>query len=274
MPTKNRQPWRPSRKGLYWSGLLVGGSVAVFLGSSECLLGRGCSGADGRGFWLGLVSTLALAFTLLYSLRKDRPKMWFSLEQWLYSHVVVGVIALELAIVHSGYWLSDTVAALALLFLLLTVLTGVAGLFLVYFLPQSQARSETAVLLPGDLYSRLSRLHDEIFTLCSESGGVLLTVYNELVIPLYATPIGAGVETLPSADVSPWAGRVTDEVSEQFMALAAKVEEAHDVFHLLGKSMRFQWWMRGWLLLHVPSTIGLVVFTVVHIVAMTWYGAP
>ena len=273
MPTKNRQPWRPSRRGMYWSVLLVAGSAAIFLGSYRCLLGRGCSGADGRGFWLGLLSTLAILVTLVYNLRKDRAKMWFALEQWLYAHVVIGLLALELAVAHSGYWLEDTVAALALLFLFLTVLSGVAGLFLLYFLPIRQARTDAAVILPDVLCGRLSRLHEEISALCMEAGGTLLVVYHELVVPLYAAPVGAEAGTLPSADVSPWAARVTPEESEKIEALAAKVEEVHDVMHLLGSHLRFQWWMRGWLLLHVPSTIGLVVFTVVHIVAMTWYGA-
>lgn len=274
MPTKNRQAWRPSRKGWYWSALLVGGSIAVFLGSSDCLLGRGCSGADGRGFWLGFLSTLAILGAMFYSLRKNRARLWFTLEDWLYAHVVIGVLALELAVAHSGYWLGDLIAALALLFLLLTVLSGLAGLFLVYLLPIRQAQSDAAVMLPDDLCARLTRLHGEIKTICSETGGTLMTVYNELVIPLYASPVGASDDVLPSSDVSPWASRITEAESEPFINLAVKIEEAHDVMHLLGRHLRFQWWIRGWLLMHIPTTIGLVVFTVVHVGAMLFYGAP
>jgi hypothetical protein len=272
MPTKNnlaRPGWR--RSGLYWTLILVLGSAAVAASSWPCLLGRGCTGADGRGFWLGFVSVMAMLVALAYSLRKDRPRMGFALEQWLYAHVIVGTLALELAVAHSGYYLEDVVAALALLFLFLTVTSGVAGLFLLYFLPLSQARTEAAVLLPDDLCQRLIRLNEEISELCGSAGGTLLTVYNELVIPLYRTP--AGTEP-PNADVSPWAERVAPAEQEKFVILAAKVEEVHDVLHLLGHHLRFQWWIRGWLLLHVPATIGLVVFTVAHILAMTWYGAP
>lgn len=274
MPMKIKHPWKPDRRGFYWIAVLLGGSAAVWAGSSDCLLGRGCTGADGRGFWLGVLSVGALLVALAYSLRKDRARWWFALEQWLYAHVVIGILALELAVAHSGYHLQDRVAALALLFMLLTILSGVVGLAVIYFLPVRQARTETAVLLPDDLCVRLSRLHEEISTLCWEAGGTLMTVYSELVIPLYRAPVGAAVGALPGADVSPWAARVTPEESEKFQMLAAKVEEAHDVFHLLGQHMRFQWMIRGWLLLHVPTTIGLVVFSVIHIVAMVWYGAP
>jgi hypothetical protein len=171
--------------------------------------------------------------------------------------VVVGTLSLILIIGHSGFYLRNLGAALALLFLAITVVSGVVGLFIIYFMPRKQARHEVAVLIPDDLLKRISRLNDEILELCSEKGGIFLVVYNELVIPLYQAEVG---KQPPSVDVSPWADRIPEGGEEDFMMLASKIEEAHDLFVLLGRHMRFRWWIRGWLLLHVPSTIGLVIF--------------
>jgi len=221
---------------------------------------------------MGLLGFALILGTLAYKLRKGWPRIMVStLEEWLYFHVVIGVLSLFLVIGHSGFHLGNKTAVLALIFLAVTVLSGVAGLFLLYFLPRFQARHEVAVLIPSDLCRRISRLHEEISELCSEKGGVFLEVFNDLVIPLYKTEVG---EDPPSADVSPWADKIPQGDQESFMALAAKAEEVHDLFVLLGRNMRFRWLIRGWLLLHVPSTIGLIVFSLVHIISMTWYGVP
>jgi len=221
---------------------------------------------------MGAAGLTLIVLSTFYKVRKGWLRfLLFTLQDWLYAHVIVGILALYLVIAHSGFHLQNTVAALALLFLAITVVSGVAGMFIFYFLPRSQARHEVAVLIPQDLCRRISKIHDEISELCTQKGGVFLELYNELVIPLYRTEVG---KQPPSVDVTPWADKMPAGEEESFMALAVKIEEAHDLFVLLGKNMRFRWWIRGWLLLHIPATLGLVVFTVAHLISMAWYRMP
>jgi len=259
--------WRPA-----WSALLIMGAAAVISIMWPCAYGGECHGGGSRGLALGAAAFLAVAVSTAYRLRKDLPGRGpFRLEQWLYSHVVIGVLALYLVTAHSGFRLGNKVAAIAFAFLAVTVISGVAGLFLFYFMPRTQARHESSVLLPDDLCRRLSRLHEEIAQLCSGKADAFLEVYNELVIPLYR----AGPGKIPgTADVAPWADRAPAEDMESFAELAAKVEEVHDLMVMLGRHMRFRKWTQGWLLLHVPSTIGLVVFSLVHLITVLWYGVP
>lgn len=221
---------------------------------------------------MGALGFALILASFVYTSRKKRLGIrLFSLEQWLYAHSVLGTVSLFLIVGHSGFHLRNQVAALALLFLALVVVSGVVGLFILYFKPRSQAKNEVAVLLPDDLCRRLSNLHEEISEMCSEKGGVFLEVYNDLVIPLYRSQAG---KEPPSADVDPFADRVPKDESESFMRLASRVEEVHDLLVLLGRHMRFRWWIKGWLMVHVPATIGLMVFSIVHIISMTWYGVP
>jgi len=194
---------------------------------------------------------------------------FWDLSEWLYLHVVLGTLALVFIVAHSGFHLRNTPASLALLFLALTVLSGLAGLMIFYFLPRAQARHEVAVLLPEDLCQRLSKLNEELSELCSEKGGVFLEIYNELIIPLYRTEPGSHP---PPADVNPWADRVSGADREDFVKLAVKVETVHDLLVLLGRNLKFQWLIQVWLLLHVPATIGLLVFSLVHIIVIAWLG--
>lgn len=254
-----------------WSAVLVLGTAVVAAVFWPCLTGGQCRGGGNiRGIALGVAGLVAIVASLAYSLRKDLPRFSiFPLEQWLFGHVVIGVLSLSLVVAHSGFHLENHVAALALLFLTLTVLSGVAGLFVFYFLPRKQARRETSLLVPDDLCRRLTLIHDEIARTCEGRGGAFQELYNELVVPLYLTRVGSEP---PQADVTPWSERFDPEDADAFMNLAVQIEEAHDVLVLLGQHMRFRWWIRGWLLVHVPSTIGLMVFTVLHIVSITWYG--
>jgi hypothetical protein len=255
-----------------WVVALVAGAVLATAWMRPCFSGEDCSGGSYRGLAMGIAGLAFIVVSILYKLRRDWPRlMAFHLEQWLYAHTVLGVLSLYLVVGHSGFHLRDPVAVIALAMLALTVVSGAAGLFILYFMPRAQAKKEIAVLIPDDLCRRISRLHEELSELCSEKAGVFLEVFNEMIIPLYRTDVGA---TPPSADVSPWAQKVQADDQEAFMVLASKAEEVHDLFVLLGRHMKFRWIIRGWLLLHIPSTIGLIVFSVVHIISMTWYGAP
>lgn len=269
--TENRGWWRNRRTSLLWSFLLVTGAAACIFWFWPCWKGMECNGGDPLLLQFGRLGLAAIALSVIYSFRKNLLHHFFlSLEQWLYGHVVIGTLSLYLVIAHSGFQFQNKIAVLALIFLVLTVLSGVAGLFLFYFLPRRQSRHETAVLVPVDLCRRLSLLHEEISELCSNGSAVFLEVYNELVIPLYRT--APGRESPPCSDVSRWADKITAEEEEKFMRLASKVEEVHDLLVLLGQNMRFQWRIRGWLLLHVPASIGLVVFTVAHLISVAWFG--
>jgi hypothetical protein len=134
-----------------------------------------------------------------------------------------------------------------------------------------QTRSEASVLIPQDLCRRLTILAEEITETCKHKGGTFLELHDQLVLPIYRTPIG---QPPPSPDVSPWAAKIPAEQQEELFALAAKIENAHDLIVLLGQNLRFKWLIRGWIVLHVPATIGLIVFSVVHVVSITWYGVP
>lgn len=229
-----------------------------------------CHGGSLRGFSLGVAGLAAIILSFLYIVRKQWVRgAFFKLEEWLYFHVVIGTVALFMIVAHSGFHLRNEVAALALLFLALTVLSGVLGLAIFHYFPRKQARHEASVLMPDDLCKRLTRLHEEISETCSEKGGVFLDIYNELVIPLYRTEVGTQP---PSADVSPWADRMPEGEEETFIHMAVKVEMVHDILALLGRNLRFRWALRAWLLVHVPATIGLIVFSMVHVISMFWFG--
>jgi len=256
-----------------WSLLLVVGSIAAVVFFRPCWDNDTCTGGASPGIFFGIAGFAGIVFSMFYTLRKDLPRFsMFPLQDWLYGHVVVGTLSLVLVVAHSGFRLNNVVAAIALLFLVITVISGVVGLFLFYLVPRKQAQNETSVLLPDDLCRRLSRLHEEISEICSGREGVFLRVYNELVIPLYRTEVGKSAP--PLADVSSWAEDAPPEESERFMNLAVKVEEVHDTLVLLGRHMKFRWIIRGWLMVHIPATIGLLVFTITHLISMFWYGVP
>jgi len=249
----------------------MGGSIAVFWMMVPCFgLGSGCSGGTTLGFLLGVAALTTILISFAYMARKQWARSaLFTLEEWLYIHVVIGTLSLELVVAHSGFQLRNTVAVLAFFFLIVTVLSGVAGLLIFYYAPRDQAKRESAVLMPDDLCRRLSVYNEEIAELCKQKGGVFMEVYDEVVFSLYNTRVG----TMPeSADLAAWSEKVPTGGEEDFIELAVKVEVVHDILILLNQHMRFRWLVRGWLIVHVPATIGLLVFTMVHVVSLTWLG--
>ncbi len=254
-----------------WMAVLVTGAAASVYAMWPCFDVGECRGGGPRGITFGAIGFAGIIISVLYVVRKDKPRIAFlPLNQWLYAHVVIGVLSLYLIVAHSGFNLRNAVAALALLFLALTVASGIIGMFLFNYLPRAQTRSEAAVLIPDDLCERLSRVYEEIRELCLEKGPEWNDIYNELVLPLYSARVGKDIS---APDVSPWAEKINPEDMEDFVDLAVKIETAHDLLVLLGKNMRFRWFVRGWLIFHVPATLGLLVFSAVHIITVCWYGA-
>jgi len=268
---KRKRPLREDNlHRVLWMVVLVAGAAATLYAMWPCFEAGACRGSDHRGMTLGALGFSGIIISVLYLVRKDKPRLAvLPLHQWLYAHVVIGVLSLYLIVAHSGFNLRNVPAALALLFLFLTVLSGVVGMFLFNYFPRAQAKNEAAVLIPDDLCERLSRVHTEIRELCLQKGGVWNELYNELVVPLYSAKVG---KELPAPDVNPWAEKIAPEDREDFFDLAVKIETAHDLLVLLGRNMRFRWFVRGWLILHVPSTLGLLVFSALHIGSVLWYG--
>ncbi len=113
--------------------------------------------AAGLGLVCGIAATVFIAVNLLYLARRSELLRFrlFSLQRWMTSHVVTGVLALLFALVHAGMAPRATVGGHALAALALLVVTGAIGRYFYAFVPRAANGRELAL---EEVQSRIAQL--------------------------------------------------------------------------------------------------------------------
>jgi thioredoxin reductase len=118
------------------------------------------------GLGAGIAAVFLILMNLVYLLRRSRLGEWIagSLQHWLSIHVVTGILALLLLVVHSGMEVRNTPGGHALLAVAILVASGAIGRYFYAFLPKAangqelsleQVRSSlTAILGEWDRHGR------------------------------------------------------------------------------------------------------------------------
>jgi len=91
------------------------------------------------GLGAGIAAAVLILMNLLYLLRRSRLGEWIagSLQHWLSIHVVTGVLALLLLVVHSGMEIRNTPGGHAFLAVAVLVTSGAVGRYFYAFLPKA-----------------------------------------------------------------------------------------------------------------------------------------
>lgn len=95
------------------------------------------------GVLLGLLGAVIIFFEMsLYPRKKLRrvkgwPAALFNVKLWLWLHVVLGIAVLPIILVHAAYGFGGLVPAATMVLFLLTIASGVWGLVLQQWLPQT-----------------------------------------------------------------------------------------------------------------------------------------
>lgn len=116
--------------------------------------------SSGMGLWFGVGATALIFVNLLYLLRRGQ-KLGFtfgSLRAWMTSHVATGILALLLAILHSGMTARDTVGGHAMWALAVLLVTGAIGRYFYAYVPRAANGRELEL---EEVKLRLSRLAEK-----------------------------------------------------------------------------------------------------------------
>ena len=99
------------------------------------------------GIWTGVFATGLIALNLLYLVRRARWGGWLpgSLKDWMTSHVVTGILALLLILVHGAMDPHNSLGGHAFAALVVLVVTGSIGRYLYAFVPHAANGQELAL---------------------------------------------------------------------------------------------------------------------------------
>lgn len=223
------------------------------------------------GHFYGFVATGLVFANLAYLLRRRVPRWRLgSMRAWLNAHVATGLLSGLLALAHSALQLRNPIAAVTMVALGITLVTGIIGRFMFFFVPQqSSALLEENCLTfeavcPGlgkDLSARLRSS-----PLPNIVGRVTLSKV------LWRLPAWQRDARLRKRLVLSIVSQYETLHPEEFLLLRGRVAETAQLAANASRAVAYDYLLRSWRGLHRFFALLMIVLMVVHAVVAWYYG--
>jgi hypothetical protein len=294
------------RKSRWWmlgSLLALGGAA---FGYSEYALHRpaGPSGASWPGLAFGIVGSAIILFCMLLSVRKMfRARRLGSAQRWMQAHVWLGLISYPIIWFHAGFRLGGSLTFVLMLLFTIVWLSGILGLLLQWWIPRLLVRDVAATTIyqqidhvvaelrrdaeriVGSIATKLEatprrmatagaapRVAMETAAPADEAAGVFRSLYESQVRPLLAERLpprmgwGSGNQRVTSRfDV------IRRQLPESMRGRVSELQELVRRRLQLERQRSLHRVLHGWLLMHVPLSYAMLLFSVVHAVMALRY---
>jgi len=269
-----------ARSGVLWRRIFVVLLIAVggvyFYYSSKQFQ----HGGSTLGITYGVIGSALILLLAFFGIRKRWYRSTFgTLEQWLQSHIYLGVLALIILIFHTGGRFNDKIAVTTLILVAIVVLSGIFGAVLYVTVPRmlSEVESELTV---DEISDQLNQLAKQMARIASGRSEPFQRIYNQLIGE--ATPGWlAGWRLILSrlghrkpvsgADFSHLLALVPKDEEPELRQMLVVSRQRKELLIRLLFQQRYKNVLEAWLYIHVPFTIALLLFAVVHVAAVFYY---
>jgi hypothetical protein len=265
-------------------------SAALALGGLYCVLDRSAvqplTGGTTIGLWYGVGGTALMIYAGLLAAHR-RLARWPFLPRrawFLKGHIWLGLLSVLLILCHSGFRWGGPLEQALWMTLGLVVASGILGLVLQGVLPRlltervaAETPYEQMPHVCRQLTKRAVQIVDEICGSRAESArsdsakGQLRAYFDEAIEPFM---LGTNDNSAPTQ-----AGRTQDRLS-QFQRLPDLAEHGPRLQELdrlceqrrqIAEQERLHHWLHGWLLVHVPLSVALLILGTAHVVMSLYY---
>jgi hypothetical protein len=269
------------RSGPLWRSIFVVlliGTSASYVYYSQREFPHGGS-AWGLGY--GIAGTALILLLAFFGIRKRWYRSTFgTLEQWLQSHIYLGVLVLIVLFFHTGGRFTDKIAVGTYVLVAIVVLSGIVGAILYVTVPRLLTEVESNLTVE-EISDQLNERARAMARAASGRSAAFQRIYDELM--RQTQPGGlAGWRLLLSrlgrkkqSESSDWGrllGLVPREEQEELRQMLVMSRQRRELLLRLVFQQRYKNVLEFWLYIHVPFTIALLVMSAVHVVAVFYYG--
>jgi hypothetical protein len=225
----------------------------------------------------GFVLCFLLAF---FGVRKRWYRSTFgTVEQWMQSHIYLGVFVLVILLFHTGGRFNDKVAVTTLILVAIVVLSGVLGAILYLTVPRLLTEVESNLTI-DEVSEQLNQLGKQMARIASGRSAPFQRIYDQLIREL-APGWLAGWRLLlsrmrrgkaPLADWTNLLSLVQKDEQEELRQLLVVSRQRKELLIRLMYQQRYKNILEFWLYIHIPFTILLLLFAIIHVAAVFYYG--
>lgn len=287
-----------THRGWLVASLIISGVALVVYGAYRLPPGAGSMGGTTAGLVFGSAGFGFMIFAALLGARRRVPVYLFGRAQtWMRGHLWLGLLSLPLILFHSGFRYGHGLTAWLMTLLILVVASGLFGAAMQHYMPRVMTREVPMETIYEEIGHVRAQLLEEAEDLIRQVTGPDKKVTAEEVAAGSASPAVAVIDEaaplrnfyeqelkpflqMPSARGSAFgdAARARSAFAQLRTllppSLHATVEDLEGICEeerQLALQSRLQMWLHGWLLLHIPLSLALVLLGAIHAVMALRY---
>ena len=279
-----------THKGWLIASLAIFGVSLLLYGFYRVPSATGSMGGTAMGLWFGSVGFTFMIFAGLLGARKRAPVYRLGRAQtWMRGHLWLGLLSLPLILFHSGFRYGHGLTALLMTLLILVVGSGIFGAALQHYMPRVMTREVTMETIYDEISHVRTQLLEEAEELMKGSAGVekkaasdgdtgpgetavavvdeaapLRNFYEQELRPFLERPSAGGSALGDAAQARGAFTQLRTLVPASFHTTIEDLEGICGEERQLTLQAQLHVWLHGWLLVHIPLSLALLLLGAVH----------
>ncbi|HTA47694.1 MAG TPA: hypothetical protein VK789_34875 [Bryobacteraceae bacterium] len=250
---------------------------------------RGLHGGSVPGLVYGVAGYFVMLYAALFGARKRVPAWRIGRAQtWMRGHLWLGFLSLPLILFHCAFTWKGSLTTVLMALLFATVASGILGAALQHFVPIFMARSIPLETIYEEIPNVRRKLSDEADLLAdaiagnAENEGVVQIemepeirerfagIYIHTIRPVLVSPLSDSLMSRPP-NLAPVFDSLRKMLPIELHSVIGDLENVCEEERQLRKQRRIHLWLHGWLFVHVPLSLALLVLGAVHAVVALRY---
>jgi hypothetical protein len=288
---------RTHRTWLFASLVVFGASLLLYA-LNRVPFASGSMGGTAAGLAFGSVGFAFMIFAALLGARKRVAVYRFGRAQtWMRGHLWLGLLSLPIIFFHSGFRYGHGLSAWLMTLLIVVVVSGVFGAALQHYMPRLMTREVTMETIYEEIGHVRAQLLEEAEELIKQATGGDKKVATEGGEPDSTETAVAVVDEIaplrnfyerelrPFLEKPGGRGSALGDAVQARSAFAQLRTLAHASLHTtiedlegiceeerqLTLQSHLHLWLHGWLLLHIPLSLALILLGAIHAVMALQY---
>ncbi|HTC63156.1 MAG TPA: hypothetical protein VK709_09960 [Candidatus Saccharimonadales bacterium] len=289
-----------THKGWLIASLSILGVSLLVYGFYRVPVGAGSMGGTGAGLAFGSIGFAFMIFAALLGARKRVPVYRFGRAQtWMRGHLWLGLLSLPLILFHSGFRYGHGLTAWLMTILIIVVLSGLFGAALQHYMPRVMTREVTMETIYEEIGHVRAQLLEEAEELMKQANGQNKKTLAE---GAEADPTSVAVAVAVTDEAGPLRNFYEQELKPYLEKPGARgsalsdATQSHSAFtqlrtlvptslqltiddlegiceeeRQLTLQSQLHVWLHGWLLLHIPLSLALILLGAIHAVMALRY---
>ena len=287
-----------THKSWLLASLLVFGVSLLLYGVYRVPPSKGSMGGTALGLAFGGVGFAFMIFAGLLGARKRVPVYRLGRAQtWMRGHLWLGLLSFPLILFHSGFRYGHGLTSLLMTLLIIVVVSGVFGAALQHFMPRVMTREVTMETIYEEIGHVRAQLLEEAEEIVKQATGgekkgaaeggesdsaetavavidqaaPLRNFYEREMKPFLEKPRGRGSALGDAAHAHSAFAQLRKLVPARLHVPIEDLESICEEERQLTLQSQLHLWLHGWLLVHIPLSLALILLGAVHAVMALRY---